>query len=141
MAEFYVSVSTTEMATQIAELINRHNLWFKKYTANTIYTSLAYYFVELMGSQVVGCASIFKMCNTLSKIQHVCVLPEFRRRGIALKLTNLAIETCDTEYVCMTIREDNLPSLHLANTMLFRRVNKHWFRDHYTITVGRRKKL
>lgn len=139
MAEFYVSLSTIEMATQIAMLINKYNLWSTKYTASMIHASPAYYFVELMGSQVIGCASIFKMEPTLSKIQHICVIPEFQRRKIATRLTSLAIEACETEYMCMTIREDNIPSLNLANTLMFKYVRRHWFRDHFTITVGRRK--
>jgi len=139
MAEFYVSLSTVEMAAQIAELINKYNLWNTRYTASMIYTSPAYYFVELMGSQVIGCASIFKMGQTLSKIQHICVIPEFQRKKVATKLTNLAIEACETEYICMKIREDNIPSLNLAKTLMFRYIRKHWFRDHFTITVGGRK--
>lgn len=139
MAEFYVSLSNIEIASQIALLINRYNLWNTKYTANMIYTSPAYYFVELSNTQVVGCASIFKMEPTLSKIQHICVIPEFQRKGIATKLTKLAIETCNTEYICMTIRADNIPSLNLAKTLNFKYIKKYWFRDHYTIIVGRRK--
>lgn len=141
MAEFYVSLSTTEMASQIATLINKYNLWNTNYTANMIQVTPAYYFVELAGSQVIGCASSFKMGPTLSKIQHICVVPEFRNNKIATKLTELAIGACDTEYVCMTIREDNIPSLNLAKRLMFRYIRKHWFRDHFTITVGRRKAL
>lgn len=139
MAEFYVSLSTIEIATQIASLINKYNLWNTRYTAGKIYASPAYYFVELINSQVIGCASILKMCSTLSKIQHICVVPEHRCSKIATKLTNLAINICDTEYLCMTIREDNIPSLNLAKTLKFKYIRKHWFRDHYTILVGRRK--
>lgn len=141
MAEFYVSLSTTEMAVQIAALINRYNLWNIRYTANMIYTSPAYYFVELMGQQVIGCASIYRIGTTLSKLQHICVVPEFQHKKIATRLTKLAIEACATEYVCMTIREDNIPSLNLASTLMFKYIGKHWFRDHYTITAGRKKAL
>lgn len=139
MAKFYISLSAMEIATQIALLINKHNLWATKHTANTIYTTPAYYFVELINSRVIGCASSLKICPTLSKIQHICVVPEFRHKTIATKLTKLAIEASDTKYICMTIREDNVPSLRLANTLNFKYIRKHWFRDHYTITVGRRK--
>jgi ribosomal protein S18 acetylase RimI-like enzyme len=139
MAEFYVSLSTMEIAAQIALLINKYNLWVTKYTANTIYTSSASYFVELINSRVIGCASILKVYPTLSRIQHICVIPEFRHKEVATKLTKLAIEMCDTEYIYMTIREDNIPSLNLANTLDFKYIRKHWFRDHYTLTVGRRK--
>ena len=139
MAEFYVSLSTMDMAAQITLLINKYNLWNTKYTTSMIYNLPASYFVEIVNSQVVGCASLLEICPTLSKIQHVCVIPEFQRKGIATKLTKLAIELCNTEYLCMTIREDNAPSLGLAEMLGFRYIKNHWFRDHYTVTVGRRK--
>ena len=139
MAKFYVSLSTTDMAVQIASLINKYNLWGTKYTANMICNLSASYFVEIVNSRVIGCASILELHPTLSKIQHICVVPEFQCKKIATKLTKLAIEMCSTEYLCMTIREDNKPSLCLAKTLGFKYIKKHWFRDHYTVTVGRRK--
>ena len=141
MAKFYVSLSTTEIAAQIALLINKYNLCNTKYTTVMIHTMPSYYFVELINSRVIGCASILKTSTTLSKIQHICVVPEFRCKKIATKLTKLAIETCDTEYIYMTIREDNVPSLNLSRTLNFKYVKKYWFKNHYTIIVGRRKKL
>jgi ribosomal protein S18 acetylase RimI-like enzyme len=139
MAEFYVSLSTMDMAAQIASLINKYNLWNTKYTTNMIHNSPASYFVEIVNSQVVGCASLLEICPTLSKIQHICVIPECQRKGVATKLTKLAIELCNTDYLYMTIREDNNPSLNLAEMLKFKYIKNHWFRDHYTVTVGRRK--
>lgn len=139
MAEFYVSLSNMEIAAQVASLINKYNLWNTKHTANSIYTSQAHYFVEVVNSQVIGCASILRTCPTLSKIQHICVIPEFQHRKIATKLTQLAVRASDTDYVHMTIREDNIPSLNLANTLNFKYIRKYWFKDHYTIIVGRQK--
>jgi ribosomal protein S18 acetylase RimI-like enzyme len=139
MAEFYVSLSNDEIARQVAKMINRHNRWATKFSAKSIKTTPARYFVEIVGSQIVGCASHVRDFPTLSKIQHICVLPEFRRRGIAKKLTNLAIHNCETDYVYMTIREDNEPSLNLAKSLGFAYVTKNWFRDHWTLTFGRRK--
>lgn len=141
MAEFYVSLSNIEIASQIALLINKYNLWNTIYTTDTIYKSPATYFVELANSQVVGCASTLIILPTLSKIQHICVMPEFRHKGIATKLVKLAINTINTEYLYMTIREDNIPSLALANTLHFSYVRKCWFKDHYTLTVGRKTLL
>lgn len=139
MAEFYVSLSTMDMAAQIASLINKYNLWNTKYTTNMIRNSSASYFVEIVNSRIVGCVSLLEICPTLSKIQHICVVPEFRRKGIATKLTKLAIELCNTNYLYMTIREDNGPSLGLAGMLEFKYIKNHWFKDHYTVTVGRRK--
>lgn len=139
MAEFYVSLGQQEMARQIAQMVNAHNRWYTRHNAIAISASPARYFVEIVNDKVVGCAASQKEYSNLSKVFHICVLPEFRRKGIAEKLTRLAIAGCNTEYVYMTIREDNLPSLRMAEKLGFVFVKKHWFRDHFTITVGRRK--
>jgi RimJ/RimL family protein N-acetyltransferase len=138
MAEFYVSLSANEMSRQIATMINKYNRWYMNFSAMSIRLSTACYFVEVEGDRVVGCASYVPEYENITKVQHVCVLPTHRGRGIAKKLVTLAINNCPTEYVCMTIREDNLPSIRMAESLEFRYVNKHWFRDHMTLTFGRR---
>jgi ribosomal protein S18 acetylase RimI-like enzyme len=139
MAEFYVSVSERDMATQIANMLNQYNRWATKFSAQSLLMTPARYFVELENMIVVGCASHYKEYDTLTKIQHICVLPSHQRRGIAKRLTNLAIDNSETEFVYMTIREDNVASLMLANSLGFKFITKHWFRDHWTLTYGRRK--
>ena len=139
MAEFFVSVPNHDMATQVAAMVNKYNRWITRFSAQSILLTSAKYFVELDGSKVVGCASHLQDHETLTKIQHICVLPAYRQHGIAKKLTKLAISYCDTEYVYMTIREDNYKSLLLAHSLEFRYVEKNWFRDHWTLTFGRRK--
>ena len=139
MAEFYVSLSSLEMAGQIAAMINQYNRWATHFSAHSIYHSMARYYVEIEGDKVVGCAGSVQDYPTLTKVQHICVLPSHRRRGIAVKLAELAIVNSDTEYVYMTIREDNIPSLKMAEALDFRYVTKHWFRDHWTLTFGRRR--
>jgi hypothetical protein len=43
------------------------------------------------------------------------------------------------ENVYMTVREDNFASLGLAASIGFVYVTKNWFRDHWTLTLGRRR--
>jgi len=138
MAVFNVSIKDYDIAFQIANMINLYNKWGKRFTADTILSSQASYFIELYGNKVVGCASSVREFQTLSKIQHVCVLPEYRKSGIAVKLMNLVINNCGTEYVYMTVREDNAASLAMAKTMSFRYVQKSWYRDHWTYVLTRR---
>jgi ribosomal protein S18 acetylase RimI-like enzyme len=139
MAEFYVSVSERSMAEQISNMLNQHNKWATKFSAQSLIMTPARYFVELENTIVVGCASHLRQYDTLTKIQHICVLPQHQRRGIAKRLTNIAIDNSETEFVYMTIREDNIASLSLAQSLEFRYITKHWFRDHWTLTFGRRK--
>jgi len=137
MAEFYVSVSTQDMATQIANLINKYNQWYTTYTPASISIMPANYFVVLNIDKVIGCSANIKEYPTLSKIMHVCVVPEFRNKGIAKSLVELAIQNCDTDYVYMTIRKDNIPSLRMANSLGFKFIKQDWFKDHWTLTLGR----
>lgn len=137
MAEFYVSVSTESMAAQIADLVNRYNQWYTTYTPAAISIMPANYFVVLDIDRVIGCSANIKEYSTLSKIMHVCVVPEFRNKGIAKSLVELAIRNCDTDYVYMTIRNDNIPSLRMANSLGFRFIKQDWFKDHWTLTLGR----
>ena len=139
MAEFYVSVSKDSMAKQIAVLVNKFNKWYKTHTAYSISRDDTDYFVEVVNDRVVGCVGLQKRFYNSSEIKHMCVEPEFRRKGIAKRLVNLAIANCNTEYVYMKIRDDNLPSLMLAKTLGFVPIKKHWSVDHFVVTVGRRK--
>lgn len=139
MAEFYTSLSNVEMSSQISDMLNLYNKWYTTFTPFSIMATSARYFVEIEGQKIVGCASHIQSYENLSKIQHVCVLPTHRCKGIAKRLTELAISYCNTEYVYMTIREDNMPSLSLAQALNFRYVTKHRFRDHWTLTFGRRQ--
>lgn len=139
MAEFYVSISRDEMAKQIAALVNSYNKLYKKHTAFSILRDKASYFVETIGDKVIGCTGLSRRYPNLSEIKHVCISPAHRRKGVAKKLINLAIANCSTEYVYMTINENNLPSLMMAKSLGFVVIRQDWRSDHYVITVGRRK--
>lgn len=139
MAEFYVSVSERSMATQITNMLNKYNQWKTKFSVPSIMMTPSRYFVELEGATVVGCASHVREQDTLTKLQHICVLPTHRQMGIAKRLVDLAALHCETDLIYMTIRNDNVSSLKLAQAMDFVYVGKHWFQDHWTLTFGRRR--
>lgn len=139
MSNFYVSLSKADMAAQIAGLLNQHNKLFVSHNTHTILNKSADYFVEVDGGRVVGCAGLSKTEPNLSLIQHICVNPFHRNKGVAKKLVNLAIVNCDTDFLYMTIRDDNMPSLHLAMVLGFVFVKQYVSRDHSVITMGRKK--
>ena len=143
MAEFYVSLSNNEIASQIATLLNLNNKLQIRHNAFSIKRGTANYFVEIARttqglSQVVGCVGLLKEFPALSKIYHVCTHHDYRKMGIAKKLINLAIQNCESSHVYMTIREDNLPSIKMATSLNFNIVDKKWSRDHVVLTAGRR---
>jgi len=142
MADFYISLSDNEIASQIAALLNANNQLLIKHNAASIKGGSAVYFIEIGGAaQVIGCAGLAIEQPILSKIFHVCTHPDYRRRGIAKKLVGLALSNCRTDNVYMTIREDNLPSLTMASSLGFQILQRIWSIDHWVIVVGRRGTL
>lgn len=139
MADFYISISRESMALQIAAMINSNNKLYKKRTKKSIMEDKADYFVEIIDGQVAAVAGTSKRDSNLSEIKHVCVVPAHRRKGLAKKLVSLAINNCCTDYVFMTIGENNEASLAMARSLNFVYVKKYWNIDHYVITVGRRR--
>lgn len=137
MAEFYITLSESEIATQIAQLLNLHNRLYRNHTTYTVYGSATRYFVELDGTKVIGCVGLTPKEPELSLVHHLCVDPNYRRRGMGKRLLNTAVVNSATRYIYGTIREDNAASLNLVSQIGFVFVKKDWSRDHNIITVGR----
>ena len=145
MSNFLVPMAKEKIAEQIATMLNDNNQLYRKHNSLSILGGIADYFVEVAGNtasgeKVIGCVALEQEFTTLSKIKHLCVLPEYRRLGVARKLLNVAIQSCKTQNVYMTIREDNKASLRLASSLNFVFVKKDWSRDHNVITLGRSSK-
>lgn len=140
MAEIYVALSTIEMASQIADMLNKHNKLNINYTGQSLLSSAGRYFVEIERNKVIGCVASQAEPPELTKLFHACVLPERRKHGVARKLMELAISQCKTPYVYGTIREENIASLTMVKKLGFVPAKKDWHKDHYVITVGRRVK-
>jgi len=139
MADFYISMSSDEIAAQIAGLLNHHNKLTRTHNRHSIQRSPANYFVEVDKDKVIGCAASLKTSQNLSTIKHICVHPDYRQQGIAKKLAALAIEKSSTEYVNMTIRHDNIPSQLMAKSLGFVFVERKPAGDHDIIMVGRKR--
>jgi ribosomal protein S18 acetylase RimI-like enzyme len=138
MADFYLCTGKNYIAEQIAELINKYNKWYIIHTTESVLNSMSKYFVHMEGERVVGCAACLYEYPTLSKVLHVCVVPECRKQKIASKLVSMAIKNCVTDNVYMIIREDNVASRRLAVSLGFIEVRARWFKDHNVIYYARR---
>ena len=140
MAEFYISLAKSEIAEQIANMLNNFNKLTVLHDEYTINNSNTCYFIKTAISSVkadivIGCVGLYQDSHNTSKIKHLCVIPQYRRFGIAKNLIKVAILNCKTDYVYMTIREDNIPSLMLAKSLGFVFVKKSC----NILTVARRK--
>jgi ribosomal protein S18 acetylase RimI-like enzyme len=147
MSNFFVSISNYEIATQIADLLNKHNELKVVHDTNSIASGVSNYFVEIShiaqeGSKVVGCIGIKQETPIVSKIFHLCVDPKFRNLGIAYKLINVVAVNSKTEFFYGTIRENNIPSLKLVKKLGFIKVGETWSSkgNYKLIKVGRRTK-
>ena len=138
MAEFYVTLSQQEIAKQVAILLNTHNKLYRKHTPYSIMQSAADYFVEIVEDRVVGCTALLKEFPTMSKSYHTSVLPEYRRKGLGIKLLLTSTNNCTTPYVYGTIREDNTASLGLVSKLGWTYIKKDWNKDHFVVTVANR---
>jgi len=139
MTEFYITLSKEEIARQIAFLLNSYNRLYRTHHANSILSGTSNYFVETFCNKVIGCAATDVTHPTLTKIKHVSVYEEYRARGVGTRLLDTAINSCNTPHVYAGIRDDNIPSLKLFESKGFVFVRQDWKKDHYIITVGRKK--
>jgi len=137
MANFYTTLPADEIARQVAELLNNHNLLRKHHNINTIMKARAAYFVDIVGGQVIGCSAIHQETEEVTKQFHLCVHPNFRRQGLGRKLKLASLAHVTTPYVYVTIREDNVPSITLNTSLGFVLVKKDWTGDHNVLTLGR----
>lgn len=137
MANFYMTLPADEIARQVAELLNNHNLLRKHHSINTIMKGKAAYFVDIVGGRVIGCSAIHRETEEVTKQFHLCVHPNFRRQGLGRKLKLASLAHITTPYVYVTIREDNIPSINLNTSLGFVFVKKGWVKDHNVLTLGR----
>jgi GNAT superfamily N-acetyltransferase len=137
MANFYMTLPADEIARQVAQLINDHNQLRKKHTAYTILASPATYFVDVVAGRVVACSAMIKETVEATRLFHLCVHPDYRGKGIARKLKEQVLKHVETPYVYVTIREDNVVSIHLNESMGFREVKREWVGDHNVLTLAR----
>lgn len=100
-----------EIVGQICDLINKYNGWARRFTPARLNTTNAVYAVEMVGNLVVGVGGLKKLNDAQSEFMHLCVRPEFRRLGIASRLSKRRLELLNTPIVISHIRSDNIPSI------------------------------
>ena len=137
MANFYMTLPAEEIARQVAELLNNHNQLTKRHSIHTLKVDRGAYFVDIVAGQVIGCSAIHQENNQITRQFHLCVHPDWRRRGIARKLKLASLSHVSTPYDYVTIRGDNIPSIKLNESVGFVLVKKDWVGDHNILTMGR----
>lgn len=140
-SKFTLLVNQELIAHQIASLLNMYNALTTIHTSSTILNSSINYIVEHSvvrnKLEVVGCVGISPTGLDTTLIKHLCVKQETRNKGIAMKLVRTAINSITTNYVHMSIRSNNYPSLSLAEKLGFLVISQQAKQGYNIVNVGR----
>jgi ribosomal protein S18 acetylase RimI-like enzyme len=109
-----------DKADQIADLINRHNLLKKEYTAGDIKRSKAVYLPITIGDLVLASVAFERLNFLLTEIKHLVVQPQLRKLGIGKRLVYRVIERATTPYLIASIRSSNEGSIALFKSLGFK---------------------
>jgi len=109
-----ITANITDIALQIATLLNTNNNLKKHHSINTIINSRVIYFVEIHLNTVIGCVGLLDVGPVIDKIIHLSVLNIAQKRGIGSKLIGVATDASVKEQILMQVRNDNIASLRLA---------------------------
>jgi ribosomal protein S18 acetylase RimI-like enzyme len=113
------------MERQIAELLNTHNQLDKKYDEKGIRRGEARYLFIHKDGEVWGAVGIQRIRYLYTIIKHLTVKPEYRRKGMALALMEMALNNTNTPFVLSTVREDNIPSISLLEKLGFKKAGSY----------------
>jgi N-acetylglutamate synthase-like GNAT family acetyltransferase len=109
---FKRSIEDHEIASQVAGLLNKYNGLNTSYTLSHILDTQNDYIVETFGTIVIGCIKIERQSYNISELKHLVVLPEMRRKGIAVSLIKIGIIKAQSPIIYAMIRDDNIFSRH-----------------------------
>jgi ribosomal protein S18 acetylase RimI-like enzyme len=144
MEKFITLVDNKVVATQIAELINKHNNLKIIHTDSSILESAVQYVIEQRYVNdtlvVIGCIGIKKDQDKFCTIQHLCVKEGYRNQGIATKLLNAVSDYADAEYVKASVRHDNMASLKLLKKLKFTAYDCLAKDDYFILKVSKKLK-
>ncbi len=116
--KFLTVLSDWEIASQIAHLLNDNNKLIKLHSPQTILVDSAIYFVDIVGSTVVGCIGLWKTAP-MDRLIHLSVHNKYRHLGIAKKLIQVALTNSNHDVLYMSVREDNHACLNLVQQFGF----------------------
>lgn len=139
MSKFSLTITNRNIAAQIASLLNLGRQQYYTQTEVSVLNSNVKYIVELCGEQVIGVIGLEQKSSQITEIKHLCVHPNFRRRGLGLKLLKKGIEYSNTEFVYDTVRDDNPSSIGNNFRAGFKPVAKYRSRGRYIIIFARRR--
>jgi len=139
MSKFLLTITNKEIAAQIAELLNAGGqLIFNKSDLSIIGNSIKYV-VEMVYDKVVGVVGLQIMTPQITEIKHLCVHPDYRRKGIGLKLLKKGLDYSTTTLVYGTVGLDNDVNIRNNFRLGFKPVAKYYSRGRCIIVFAIRR--
>ena len=134
---FYRGIDAQDIAHQVAGLLNSYNGLAHKRFAVDVLNSKTNYVVETHGKLVIGAVGLHKLSFHISEVKHLSIRETWRKKGIGRFLLKRAIRLCETPFVYATIREDNLPSIKLFESVGFSRAGEYDGKGHKVLVFIR----
>lgn len=111
MSKFVLTIGASDLAGQIASLINAGGqLKFLMSRESILYNNTRY-LIELHKDKVVGVVGLEKCNQYVTEMKHLCVHPDYRRQGIGKKLLEKGAQASLTEFVFGAVRSDNAANI------------------------------
>ena len=132
---FAFGIPESEIAKQVAELINGHNQLAQLRMPQDILLATTTYILEIQGKRVLGVCGVDRQSYTFTEIKHLVVRPQFRRKGIARFLVSRAASQAATQLIFASIRGDNQSSLTLFKSLGFEPSANYPTKDHEVIIL------
>lgn len=140
MSKFLLTTTNRNIAAQIASLVNAGKQLYYTQTETSVINNNVRYVVELCGEQVIGVIGLEQMSSQMTEVKHLCVHPDYRCKGLGLKLLKKGIEYATTEFVYSHVRENNVASIKANIHAGFKPVAKYISRGRYIIIFARRRR-
>ncbi len=138
MSKFLLTTSARAIAGQIADLLNTGGQLWAYLTADTVLRNQVEYLIEMDADVVTGVIGL-EIFGTVTEMKHLCVNPNYRRRGLGRKLLEKGIEAARTEFIYGAVRLDNETNIRNNLRIGMTPIGKKMGRGCYIIIFARRK--
>lgn len=138
MSKFVLTVDARNIATQIADMINAGNQLWARLNESSILLSPIKYLIELDGEIITGVIGL-EQYGRVTELKHLCVHPNYRRRGLGRKLLEKGVQAATTEFVFGAVGSDNHTNIRNNLRIGMRPIGKRWGRGRHIIIFARRK--
>jgi ribosomal protein S18 acetylase RimI-like enzyme len=139
MSKFKLTVGAENLGTQIADLLNQGGQLWYPLVRNSILFTTTQYIIEMNGEIVIGVIGLDKKNARVTELKHLCVHPDYRRRGLGKKMLEKGIEASTTEFVYGTVRSNNAVNVRNNLRVGMRPLGKIRKRGYHIIVFGRRR--